>query len=78
MCLFNRDLIGQLMIYPELSLVMTSPIFRSLIVNQDFIRSSVYQGYTTVEVQPVSWDAFLTKELNLERNLKQTYYSNKN
>ncbi|RNA08007.1 hypothetical protein BpHYR1_001565 [Brachionus plicatilis] len=58
----NRDLIGQLKIVPELSSV-TSSIQRSLILNQDFTQSSVYQGYKTVEVQPVPGDAFLAKAL---------------
>ncbi|RNA31030.1 hypothetical protein BpHYR1_036142 [Brachionus plicatilis] len=31
---------------------------------RSIIRSSVYQGYKTVEVQPVSRDAFLTKALS--------------
>ncbi|RNA39518.1 hypothetical protein BpHYR1_050371 [Brachionus plicatilis] len=37
--------------------------FEPLIVNQDFIRMSVKQGYRTVKVHPVSEDAFLTKAL---------------
>ncbi|RNA12416.1 hypothetical protein BpHYR1_045578 [Brachionus plicatilis] len=30
---------------------------------RSFVRSSVYQGYKTVEAQPVSENAFLTKAL---------------